>query len=317
MEKIIHSVQGELSTAKLGTTLMHEHFSMCDWTMRKYIKGWFDEEEFLKIAIPRTLQIKELGVNTVVDQTPINAGRDVKLLKRIADETGMQIIAVTGLYYNENFWQDMRSPEFIADLFCRDLQEGMEGTSIKASLIKCATDHFGIDHTNFTQIQAAAIAAKKTGAPVYLHTVAPMEQGDVQLAAFMGEGVDPNRIVIGHTETENFDYMENILNHGAYIGIDRFGLEKYFADEKRIDNIVELLNRGWLEKIIISHDIPLFIDWGPYNFADLVKYGELTPGRPNFTHIFKDILPALKARGVSQQEIDTLLIHNPRRYFEA
>ena len=148
--------------------------------------------------------------------------------------------------------------------------------------------------------------------PITTHTAAAQEVGLTQQDIFASTGVDLSRVIIGHCgDTTNLDYIKKILDRGSYVGLDRFGIEFMLSDELRTKTVVELCKCGYEKQIILSHDHCGFIDWRPDKLFEKIL--------PNwhYWHISKNIIPALKTQGITQQQIDTMMIENPRRIFEA
>ena len=152
-------------------------------------------------------------------------------------------------------------------MFIRDIEEGCESTDIKAGMLKAATDRFGITPVNVFQLKAVARAAAITGAPVTTHTIATDRLGLEQALILEKAGVDLSKVVIGHVgDTNDLDYLEELLSMGVYLGLDRFGLEVLWPEEDRVRNLLELMDRGWINRLIISQDIPFYSDWGKNSF---------------------------------------------------
>ena len=237
---------------------------------------------------------KKYGLSTYVDQTAVNMGRDIRFIKRVSESCDVNIVAATGLFFYEESWQIDKPYEEISELFIRDIEEGCESTDIKAGMLKAATDRFGITPVNVFQLKAVARAAAITGIPVTTHTIAADRLGLEQALILEKAGVD--------------------LSMGVYLGLDRFGQEVLWPEEDRVRNLLELMDRGWINRLIISQDIPFYSDWGKNSFKKfeaIRSFDNIT----GFTHIFESVLPKLKARGVSEDEIHTLLVKNPARVF--
>lgn len=258
---------------------------------------------------------KKYGLSTYVDQTAVNMGRDIRFIKRVSESCDVNIVAATGLFFYEESWQIDKPYEEISELFIRDIEEGCESTDIKAGMLKAATDRFGITPVNVFQLKAVARAAAITGIPVTTHTIAADRLGLEQALILEKAGVDLSKVVIGHVgDTNDLDYLEELLSMGVYLGLDRFGLEVLWPEEDRVRNLLELMDRGWINRLIISQDIPFYSDWGKNSFKKfeaIRSFDNIT----GFTHIFESVLPKLKERGVSEDEIHTLLVKNPARVF--
>lgn len=254
-------------------------------------------------------------MSTYVDQTAVNMGRDIRFIKRVSESCDVNIVAATGLFFYEESWQIDKPYEEISEFFIRDIEEGCESTDIKAGMLKAATDRFGITPVNVFQLKAVARAAAITGVPVTTHTIAADRLGLEQALILEKAGVDLSKVVIGHVgDTNDLDYLEELLRMGVYLGLDRFGQEVLWPEEDRVRNLLELMDRGWINRLIISQDIPFYSDWGKNSFKKfeaIRSFDNIT----GFTHIFESVLPKLKARGVSEDEIHTLLVKNPARVF--
>src|SRR6185295_18759304 len=189
--------------------------------------------------------------------------------------------------------------------------EGIQGTTSKAGIIKAATDRAGVTELNRKLLQVAARLHRATGVPISTHSAVDERTGLAQQEVFAEEGVDLSRVVIGHCgDTENVELLEEILRRGSFIGMDRFGLDMILPMEKRVSVIAELCRRGWVDRLVLSHDACCHIDWFPW---EMVK--QLAP-RWSFRHIPEDVLPALRADGVTEAQITAMTVDNPRRVFE-
>ena len=283
--------------------------------MKRCYADWFHADIFLEKIKPVFQKAKKYGLSTYVDQTAVNMGRDIRFIKRVSESCDVNIVAATGLFFYEESWQIDKPYEEISELFIRDIEEGCESTDIKAGMLKAATDRFGITPVNVFQLKAVARAAAITGVPVTTHTIAADRLGLEQALILEKAGVDLSKVVIGHVgDTNDLDYLEELLSMGVYLGLDRFGLEVLWPEEDRVRNLLELMDRGWINRLIISQDIPFYSDWWKNSFKKfeaIRSFDNIT----GFTHIFESVLPKLKARGVSEDEIHTLLVKNPARVF--
>jgi phosphotriesterase-related protein len=195
-------------------------------------------------------------------------------------------------------------------MFIDDIEKGIQGTSVKAGILKCATDEPGMTHGVERVLRAVAQAHRRTGVPISTHTHAKMERGLEQQKVFLEEGVDLSRVVIGHSgDTTDLDYLEKVIEAGSYIGMDRFGIDVELPFEERVSTVAALCERGHANRMVLSHDYAAFMDFLPWDMVPAVL--------PNwhYLHIHDDVLPALLERGVTQDQIDQMLIHNPRDFF--
>ena len=159
-------------------------------------------------------------------------------------------------------------------------------------------------------LRAVAAAHTQTGAPITVHTNPHNQSGLIVQKIFTEEGVDLTKVVLGHSgDSTDVDYLTQLVAAGSYIGMDRFGLDVLLPFEQRVDTVAEICRRGFTEKLVLAHDASCYIDWFPPETKEVAA--------PNwhYTHIHDDVLPALKQRGVSDEQITTMLVDNPRRYF--
>jgi phosphotriesterase-related protein len=317
----VPTVRGPVDSAELGPTLMHEHvFVLNTEVQENYRTAWGDEDERVADAVERLNDLKRRGIDTIVDPTVMGLGRDIPRIQRVATRTELNIVVATGLYtYNElPFYFHYRGPgtlldgpEPLVDMFVGDLTDGIAGTGVRAAIIKCATEEAGLTPGVERVLRAAAQAHRATGAPITTHTHAASHRGRDQQRVFREEGVDLGRVIIGHSgDTADLDYLRELMDQGSYIGMDRFGVDMILPFEDRVATIVALCEQGFAERIVLAHDAACFIDW----FDPEV----IRAAAPNwhYTHISDDVLPALRDRGVTDANIDAMLVANPRRIFE-
>ncbi|MBW2312998.1 MAG: phosphotriesterase [Deltaproteobacteria bacterium] len=307
----VPGVLGPIDTADLGFTLMHEHILIANPAMRKAFPDWIDPEAHVEKATAEVLAAKERGVRTIVDLTPINLGRDLEIIRAVAERAEMQVIAATGLYWAEEPWLAAWPADALVDWLLRDLTDGIEGTNVRAGIIKCATDHLGVTEINEKLLQVAARLHRKSGAPISTHTSVEHEVGPKQQDVFEREGVDLSRVVIGHCgDTQDMAHLESILARGSFIGMDRFGIDMILPTKQRVDTIAELCRRGYAGQMVLSHDACCHIDWFPG-----IDMAAVAP-RWNFRHISDDVVPALREAGVSEDDLTQMTVGNPQKIFE-
>jgi phosphotriesterase-related protein len=323
MAGYVNTVLGKISTDAMGPTLIHEHvnFGFAGWYADRTVAP-FDRNACLKRVVEVLKEVRESGVRTYVDVTPNDSGRDVRFLRDAAQAAELNIICSTGLYSEaqggsayfrfRGVLPFTNVTEEIRELFLREVTEGIENTAIKAGVIKVVIGNESISPYEETAARAAASVSKETGVPIITHTHGgklAVELADLLIS----EGADPSQILIGHMGgTTDIDYHVAVLARGVYIGFDRFGAD--MAPEKpdsdNITCIVELIRQGYVQKILLSHDFT--INMLGRQVAELLAH--LPDWYP--THVFKNILPALKTRGVSDKEIGEMTAGNPRRLFE-
>ena len=253
--KDIQTVTGALDPSLLGFTLMHEHLLISSWNNRITDPEWLPYEKALDFIAPVIADAKAAGVDSIVDCSPFNLGRDVLLLRDVSERTGINIIATTGVYMDESGWLNLISEENLLKYILREIQDGTQGTQIRCGAIKCATDRFGFTPINRKTLRACARAAIETDLPIITHCRPEnTRQGLFQQDIFEELGVDLNHVLIGHfREGDPLDYAENVMRRGSYIGIDQMNFNAHHL-AFNLDTIVELIRRGWTERLMLSHD---------------------------------------------------------------
>jgi len=205
----------------------------------------------------------------------------------------------------------LNGPELMVDMFVRDITVGIGDTGIRAGILKCATDEPGVTKGVERVLRAVAQAHRATGVPISTHTHARTRRGLEQQAIFAAEGVDLSRVVIGHSgDTADLDYLEAVMARGSFLGMDRFGIDTFLPFEERVATVAALCARGYADRLVLSHDAACYNDTLPWDLIPTVM--------PNwhYLHIMRDVVPALQERGVTDAQIHTMLVDNPRRFFE-
>jgi phosphotriesterase-related protein len=320
----VETVRGPVDVADLGSTLMHEHvFFMSTEYLQNYGVGdWWDEEERVADAVAKLGELVTRGIDTIVDPTVWGLGRDIPRIQRVAAQVpGLNIIVATGLYtYNEIPFQLMhRGPgtilggdePMVAD-FTRDIVEGIADTGVKAALLKCCVEEQGLTPGVERVLRAVAATHRATGTPVTVHTSAAAQTGRIAVDLFAKEGVDLAKVVIGHAgDSNDLDYLMELADTGAILGMDRFGIDVLNPAEDRVRTVAALCDRGYADRIVLSHDASCYSDWfGP----DREALRAVTPNW-HYLYISDDVLPALRELGVTDAQLDQMLVHNPKRYF--
>ena len=316
----INTAAGSIGVNDLGKTLMHEHLVIG-------FPGWESDtaltaptvREMTAVCVDKIAELKSAGFSSLLDPCPNDIGRDIPLMAEVASRSGFNIIFATGLYHHHlggtaywshKFQLDPDAEKKLADLFIKELTVGVQGTGIKAGVIKVATAMPPFTDYEKTIFRAAAKASLATGAPITTHTNAVL--GDEQLAYLTSLGVPAHKIVIGHScGSGDHDYHMKIVTGGAYIGFDRFGLEIVQQDSVRVESLLKLMKKGFGPQTVISHDAVWCWKGGmiPDSLIAQIAEGQMSM---RFTRV---ITPMLKDAGVTQAEIDSILTENPRRYF--
>jgi phosphotriesterase-related protein len=243
------------------------------------------------------------------------------MLAKAAAQTDLNIIVSTGVYtfdkvpapfsfYGPGLLCD--APEPMVAHFVKDILEGIAGTGIKAGELKCAIDQPGLTPGVERVMRAVARTHGITGTPITVHTAPLAETGLIAQRIFAEEHVDLQDVVIGHCgDTTDIDYLMKIADRGSILGMDRFGINFAITMHERVKTIAEMVKRGYVDQLTLSHDCCCWSDF----FPTVEQYNAAMP-QHNYLHICNDVIPALLEAGVTQQQIDKMFIDNPRRHFE-
>ena len=315
----ISTARGSIDSSQLGVTLMHEHIFVIDadvWL--NYPSEWESEEKQIANAVARLNDLKTRGVDSIVDLTVVGLGRFIPRIAKVARQTPLNIIFATGIYTYRDapFFFHLRVPQpgavdIMTEMFVRDIEKGVGETGLCAGVLKCATDEHGVTKDIERILRSVAQAHRQTGVPISTHTFARGKVGLDQQRIFREEGVDLTRVVIGHCgDATDLNYLEQLVGAGSYIGMDRFGIDTILPFEERVNTVAEMCKRGHAKSMVLSHDANCFFHWLPRD-----QVAAALP-RWSYKHIHDDVIPALKQKGVTDEQIRTMLVENPRRYFE-
>ncbi len=322
---MINSALGPISPDKLGWTLVHEH-------LQTAYSGWYadasmapyDREAALQTCLKACEAAKAVGIQTIIDATANDmGGRDPLLYKELSQKTGVNIIFATGLYTESegapSYWK-MRTAfgtdisKMISEMMIKEITEGVGNTGIKPGVIKVASGPVMTDYEKEVH-KAAATAQKATGVPIITHTQGAMG-GPEQADFLISQGADPKKIMIGHVNnSKDVNYQRSILQKGVYIAFDRFGIAALIGgapDNVSVQNIATLCKEGYANKIMLSHDtINFWLSRPPEVSEGLMKM--LANWRIDY--VSKDIIPALKTQGVTDDQITQMMVENPKNLF--
>ncbi len=324
MARTINTVTGPVSVDKLGKTLMHEHFVfgypgyVGDNTL-----GPGNQEEAVRIGVGVAKRLQEHRIQTVVDPTPNDCGRNPEVLREISEKTGLQIICATGYYYEGEgapaYFKARRAlgdaESEIYELFMAEITDGIGKTGIKPGIIKLGSSHGVITDYEQMFFRQAARVQKETGITILTHTQEGT-MGPEQADLLIGEGADPNRVVIGHMDgSTDVAYHLRTLEKGVKIGFDRFGLQVIAGcpmDYHRETVLIGLLGMGYGNQIVLSHDTVNCWCGRPFKMSEPVTK-LISTWHP--THLFEDVLPILKKAGVTEEQIYRIFVENPMNAF--
>lgn len=324
---VVQTVLGPIDVADMGPTLVHEHVLFSYPGDELDPTDTWTRADALAVAVERMEQLKEHGVRTFVDPCPIEMGRDPALMAEVSQRSGMNIVCATGFYKEEAglpyYWR-VRSPQEVADLYLLEIEKGIGATGIRPGIIKFASSDPITEHERAV-MQAAAIAARESGLTIITHCENSIG-GDVQQQAFVENGVDLARVMIGHQDqADKAQQLVDIVERGSFVGVDRIGLEILSPDDHRVELIKGVLDSGNGARICLSQDHICSLRSARFPFKippHLQSVAEqLLPfvldqmyRRPH-TFIFTDFWPKLEAAGVARATFDSILTDNVRALF--
>ncbi len=330
----IQTVLGPIDPSELGFTQPHEHLlvALLPPGMREdyegepitlenvghYRRHWLNNPENLKLtdeaeAIDELKRFKSSGGGAVVELTPINTGRDPEGLARISRGADVHVVMGTGFYqaaYHPSGSENL-SDEAIADIFVGEVERGADGTGIKAGIVGEIGLDWPLYESEEKALRAAAMAQAQTGAALNIHPGRAPESSADAVRIVKEAGGDPERTIMSHVDRSIFslDEMLRLAETGCYLEYDLFGQEiSYYPvddidmpnDASRIDYLIGLIDHGYRDKLLISQDICFK--------TRLARYGG-----EGYNHILDSVLPIMRRKGMSEDDIDAITVHNPAR----
>lgn len=323
MATMVNTVTGQISSDDLGMTLMHEHFAFGFPGFQGDTLGPYEPKAIVQTGLEVAEKAKAHGIKTIVDATPNECGRDVEVLREISERAEIQVICSTGYYFEAEgapayfaFRQGLGTAEAeVEELIMTEVTDGIGDTGIKPGVVKLASSKDAITDYEMMFFRAGAKAQRETGIPIITHT----QEGTMapeQAEFLISEGADPNRIMIGHMEG-NTDQAYHIgtLDHGVNIAFDRYGIQGLVGmpmDQMRNACLLGLLGLGYAERIMLSHDtVNVWLGRPPV----LPEEAEKLLANWHITHLFENVVPFLKEAGISDEQLDTIFVENPKRLF--
>lgn len=313
----VSTVRGPVDAGALGATLMHEHIFIRNPELEQnHPTGEWDDDAMHAAALERMRALADAGIGTLVDLTVLGLGRSIPPIQRLAAESPVNIVVATGYYTARDLptYFATHSPGGFIDedalpgFFVRDIVEGIAGTGVRAGILKVASDRFGLTDDVSRVFAAAAHAHHETGVPIATHSNPHVLGGLDQQQRFRELGVDLANVIIGHCgDTTDLDYLRRLLDAGSSIGLDRFGMTITGVDSERIDTLHRLIELGYAEQLVVSHDASLYsVNMAPSHKQRLM---------PAWTHLIisEQVLPELRRRGVDETTIEQIMVRNPAR----
>lgn len=321
----VQTVRGPINPEEMGPTLVHEHvlFAYPGYTGDVTL-GLFDHDSTMEKCLAACNSVKPFGIRTIIDATPNECGRDPLFLKELSERTDVNIIFSTGYYYEgqgaPHYFNFRRALGFniedeIFEMMVREITKGVGNTGIRPGVIKIGSSKNTI--TEYEQIffRAAARAHQETSVPIITHTQEGT-MGPQQAEMLVSLGVDPKKIQIGHMDgNTDPDYHLATMQHGVKIAFDSCGIQRMLAmpmDVTRVEILTELLQNGGSDQIMLSHDYVMHWLGRPMPVPEPIQ--QLLPNW-HLSGIFDYHIPALRTNGVSDAQIQSLLVENPRHLF--
>jgi len=310
---MINSVLGPLDTANLGFTLMHEHLIVASAGVPQDYAELLGPG-FMDRIVQGLIQAKEGGIDTVVETTTLDLGRDVNIMAEASRRSGVNMIACAGWWLDiPPFFAGVTADQF-ARLFIREIREGIAGTGIKAGILKAASDLSGVTPEQTPILRGVARAHLETKVPIMLHSYSPGQVGRQQLAILQEEGVDLGRVKMDHSnDTTDVEYLTWLLEQGCYLGLDRYP-GRIVSPLARTKTMKALIDAGYTDRLLPSHDHSLV--WVAAE-APLISPEEREKLNPHgFLFMKKVVFAQLREMGVSEVILDRLCVNGPRNFFE-
>jgi phosphotriesterase-related protein len=305
----VQTATGPVEANQLGFTLSHEHILVNSAGVVQGFPFLYDMEATKALIVRGLQEARAGGVQTIIDLTTLDLGRDVELAAAASRESGVNVVVCTGIWLDvpRVFWD--RDPDFLARVFIREIEEGIGETGIRAGVIKVANDMGGVTEVGEMALRAAARACIATNVPISTHQWAPEQVGMRQVEIFEEEGVDMRRVCIGHSaDTTDVEYLVRLLGKGVFLSMDRYpGREGRPDWQQRNQTVKALIDRGYTDRLMLGHD------YGPR----AVLAGEEPPALEEPTRylfLTKTAIPGLRKMGVSEDAIHTMTVDVPRRF---
>jgi phosphotriesterase-related protein len=319
---IVQTVQGPIEASKLGFTLPHEHICVSSpgfW--QEWPEFFGGRAKFAAKVVDKLKAARDEGVDTVVDVTPVDVGRDIRLLEEVSRKSGVHIVACTGHWLSPSLSMAARTVEELTDFFVLEIERGIEGTDVRPGVIKVAADHEGVTPFLERALRAAARASKATGVPVTTHTYAADRIGEKQADIFESEGLSPASVCLGHCDdTDDMGYLAGLVKRGYTIGMDHLtwgsaaakaANPQVLSYQERAQCVKKLVDAGFGNHLFLSND------WyfGASVFATGAMDANEKANPDGMLFTTRKVIPYLKQIGITEQQIRTMTVENPRRFF--
>lgn len=306
----VQTVLGPVAAERLGVTLSHEHVYVFMGEDNHHYPWMFDLRATRNRAIQEVREAKAGGVDTLIDLTTPDLGRDVEFVRDVAEASDMNIVVATGIWRDvpRSFWS--RDIDKIADIFVREIEVGIGKTNIRAGVIKVANDAEGVTPEAERVLRGAARASMRTGCPISTHQWAPKRVGMQQVEIFEDEGMPMDRVCIGHSaDTTDVGYLTSLLEKGVYLSMDRYpGAEGLPGWQQRNETVKALIADGWAHRLMLGHD------YAPAPVSAASKRTQVTTEPTRYLFVTTTALPALRRDGVAEETIGLIMRDVPKRF---
>lgn len=297
------TVLGPIDPGQLGVCMVHEHLIVDSWAMWQ-VPNYSLIVDDVDLVTEEVQAFRDAGGQTIVDVTNIGLGRNPVALKQISQATGLHLVMGTGWYRERSYptYIQEKSADDLAAMMVQEIEKGVDGTGIRAGIIgEIGTERGYITPAQERVFRASARAHLQTGAPISTHTTHWGELALEQLALLGEEGVDPRHVIVGHLgDRRSADFFIPIAETGAFLGIDNIGYTDYQREERRAQNVIDLMRAGFRSQILLSMDIA--------TLNDLAWYG----GK-GFDYLLLKFIPLLRELGATDEDVHALLVENPSR----
>jgi len=318
--RMAQTVLGPLDASKLGFTLPHEHIADGPYVLTRWPKAWGGRTEFVAQFVDKLKRVRTAGVSTIVDLTTYDVGRDIRFLEEVSLKSGLHVIASTGQRFlppTSHVSMPAHTVEGLTAFFQKEIEQGIDGTSIKAGVIKIGIVGQAPTALEEIGLRAAARASKATGAPIRIHTRAAEHAGATHAVILENEGTNPARVSFDHSDDSgDMDYFLGLVRRGYSLGMDHVhrGNSPDFKPsfERRVECIKLLVDAGFAGKVFLSQDS----EFGGSLLPEATKEWRETIDPPDgMLFTTRKLIPYLKQIGVSDHDIHTMTVENPRYFF--
>jgi phosphotriesterase-related protein len=312
----VQTVLGPVEATELGFTLSHEHV-VCGspGVVRAWPALYGGREALMARAHEVLTRAYADGIRTIVDATTFDLGREVDLLVEASRASGIHIVAASGMWLAPSPAITARTTDQLTAWFTSDVTQGVDGTSVRAGIVKVASEEQLLPMEERI-LEAAARTHRETGVPILTHSLARVRMGEQQASVLERFGVDRGRVVIGHSDdATEIDYLVGLLDRGYLLGMDRLPngrLPEYGGQDvdARLRMIAALVERGYADRLVLAHDDPIWA--GVLTDVDQQRHLDSNPDVISF--VPRVVLPGLRALGVPEDAIRAMTTHNPQRW---